>query len=136
MGRSGSEIKLACTELELRNRLFQENHGKVCQEIEERICGEEIEQTIQARSEELSLQQRRKPTTVSQMMCRIQDLQNKVNSVSDAREFYDLESRSSSGATHVLVKKNYDSESQDHASLRFWIAAWYTELCVYCGKRF
>ena len=34
-------------------------------------------------------------------MVRIQDLQNKVNSLSDAREFYDPESGSSSGATHV-----------------------------------
>ena len=88
--------------LELRNRLFQENHGKVNQEIEERICCEEIEQTRQARSEELSVQQRRNPTTVSQMMARIQDLQNKVNTMTDAREFSDLESRSSSGAIHVL----------------------------------
>ena len=34
-------------------------------------------------------------------MVQIQDLQKKVNSLSDAREFYDPESRSSSGATHV-----------------------------------
>ena len=86
------EIKLACMEsLESRNRLFQENHARDCQEIEElrRICCEEIEQARQARSEELSMQQRRNPTTV------------KVNSLSDAREYYDLESGSSSGATHV-----------------------------------
>ena len=46
------------------------------------------------------MQQRRSPTTVSQMMAQIQDLQNKVNSLSDAREFCDPESGSSSGATH------------------------------------
>ena len=34
-------------------------------------------------------------------MAQIRELQNKVNSLSDAREFYDLESWSSSGATHV-----------------------------------
>ena len=34
-------------------------------------------------------------------MAQIQDLQNKVKSLSDAREFYDPESGSSSGATHV-----------------------------------
>ena len=34
-------------------------------------------------------------------MAPIQQLKNKVNSLSDAREFYDLESGSSSGATHV-----------------------------------
>ena len=33
-------------------------------------------------------------------MAQIQDLQNKLNSLSDAREFYDPESGSSSGATH------------------------------------
>ena len=35
------------------------------------------------------------------MMAQIRELQNKVNSLSDAREFYDPESGSSSGATHV-----------------------------------
>ena len=39
--------------------------------------------------------------TVSQLLTQIQDLQNKVNSLSDAREFYDAETASSSGATHV-----------------------------------
>ena len=34
-------------------------------------------------------------------MAHIQELQNKVNSLSDAMEFYDPESGSSSGATHV-----------------------------------
>ena len=34
-------------------------------------------------------------------MAQIRELQNKVNSLSDAREFYDPESASSSGATHV-----------------------------------
>ena len=41
MGRSGSQSKISlCGELELRNRLFQENHARDCQEIEElrRIC--------------------------------------------------------------------------------------------------
>ena len=90
-------------ELELRSRLFQENHARDGREIEElrRICCEEIEQTRKARSEELSVQQRRNPTTVSQVMAQIQYLQNKVNSLSDAREFYDPESESSPGATHV-----------------------------------
>ena len=43
----------------------------------------------------------RNPTTVSQLLTQIQDLQNKVNSLSGAREFYDPETASSSGATHV-----------------------------------
>ena len=90
-------------ELELRNRLFQENHVRECQEIKElrRICCEETDQARQARSEELSMQQQRNPAIVSQMMAQIRDLRNKVNSLSDARGFYDPGSGSSSGATHV-----------------------------------
>ena len=38
---------------------------------------------------------------MSQLLAQIQFSQNKVNSLSDAREFYDPESGSSSGATHV-----------------------------------
>ena len=34
-------------------------------------------------------------------MAQIRDIQNQVNSMSDAREFYDPESGSSSGSTHV-----------------------------------
>ena len=41
----------------------------------------------QARSDELSLQQERNPTTVSEMIAQIRDLHNKVNSWSDAGEF-------------------------------------------------
>ena len=39
--------------------------------------------------------------TVSQLLTHVKDLQNKVNSLSDAREFYDPETANSSGATHV-----------------------------------
>ena len=35
------------------------------------------------------MQQQRNLTIVCQMMAQIRDLQNKVNSLSDAREFYD-----------------------------------------------
>ena len=87
-------------ELALRSRLFQESHATNCQEIEElrRICCEEPNR---ARIDELSMHQERNPTNVSQLLAQIQDLQNQVNSLSDAREFYDPESGSSSGATHV-----------------------------------
>ena len=53
------------------------------------------------RIDELSMHQERNPTTVSQMMSQIRELQNKVISLSDAREFCDPESGSSSGATDV-----------------------------------
>ena len=105
MGRSGSEREKISLygELELRNRVFQKNHARDRREIEElkRKHCEQIERTRKARSESFSVQQRRNPTTVGQMMAQIQDFQNKVDSLSDAREFYDPEFGSSSGATHV-----------------------------------
>ena len=77
------ETKSACMEnLELRNRLFQENHARDCQEIAElrRICCEESRRARQARIDELSLDHERNPTTVSQLLTQIRELQNKVNS--------------------------------------------------------
>ena len=55
-------------ELELRNRLFRENHARECQEVEElrRIFLEGANQARHARNEELSMQQQRYPTNVSQ----------------------------------------------------------------------
>ena len=50
--------------------------------------------------------------------------------------FYDPETASSSGATPVPSQPCTNSESQDHASPRFWIAARYTEYCGYFRKRF
>ena len=48
------------------------------------------------------MQQERNPTSVSQLLTQFQDLQNTVNSLSDAREcFYDPATASGSGASHV-----------------------------------
>ena len=58
-------------ELELRNRLFQEDHARDCQEIEElrRIFAKKlIEQDKQELVNKLSLHQERHPTTVSQLL--------------------------------------------------------------------
>ena len=82
-----------------------------------------------------NMQQRRNPSTVSQMMAQIQDLLNKVNSLSDTREFSDPASGSSSGATHVPDQISTILSSRT-AALRFWIAAKYEELYGYNGKRF
>ena len=89
--------------LEMRKRLFQESHARNCQEIEElqRICCEETDRARRFKIDEWSLQRRKNPTTVSQLVTQIQDFQNKVNSSSDAREFYDPETASSSGTFHV-----------------------------------
>ena len=85
------------------SRLFQESQANDCQESKElrRLCCEETDRVRQARIDELSTHQERNPTTVSQLMAEIQELQNKVNCLSNAREFYDPESGRSSGATHA-----------------------------------
>ena len=70
------EIKISLYgELELGNRLFQEDHARDCQEIEElrRICCEDKNRARQARIDELCMHQERNPTTVSQLMTQIQD---------------------------------------------------------------
>ena len=63
-------------ELELRNMLFQEDHARDCQEIEElrRICCEEANRARQVKNDELSVHQKRNPTTVSQLIAQIRDL--------------------------------------------------------------
>ena len=87
----------------MRNRLSQESRARNCQDIEEsrRICCEETERVRRLRVDELSMQSERNPTAVSQLLTQIQDMQNKVNSLADAREFYYPETASSSGASHV-----------------------------------
>ena len=82
----------------MRNRLCRENQAKDCQEIEElrRICCEETDRARQLRIDELSMQEERNPTTVSQLLTQIQDSQNEVNSLCVAREFYDLDTANSS----------------------------------------
>ena len=97
MGGSGSKLVW---------RVGRENQARDCQAVEElrRICCEETDRARQARIDELSVRQERNPTTVSQLLTQIQDLQNNVNSLSDAKELYDPASGSSSGATHVPIK--------------------------------
>ena len=100
-------------ELELRTRLFRENHARDCQEIEElrRICCEETDQGRQARSEELSLQHQ--------------------------WESFDCESDDGQLWSDPRSWSNfYDSEFQDFATLRFWIAAKDIALYWYYGTRF
>ena len=45
--------------------------------------------------------QQRDPQTVSQLLAQMRESQDKVNSLSDAREFHDPETAGSSGASHV-----------------------------------
>ena len=51
--------------------------------------------------DELSVQQTENLSTVNQLLAQVQDLQDKVNSSNDARGFYDPETASSSGVSHV-----------------------------------
>ena len=62
---------------------------------------EERDRARQLRIDILSMQQERNPTAVSQLVTQIQDLQNKVNSLTDARDFHDPETAGSSRAFHV-----------------------------------
>ena len=91
-------------------------------------------------------------------MAQIRNLQNNVNSLSgsspgathvpsqplivpsprgmlSARDFYDPESGSSSGTTHVSDQVSTIYEFHDLTTLRFWIAAKFTDLYGYCFKR-
>ena len=90
-------------DLGMRSGLFRENQATDCQEIEElrRFFCEETDRARQARIDELSMHQERNPTIVSPLLTQTQVLQNKVDSLSVAREFYDPETASSSGATNV-----------------------------------
>ena len=122
----------------MRSRLFHENHARDCQEIEElrSICCEEADRARQARSDELSVQQERNPTTVSQMMAKIRELQNNVNSLSDVREFLRSWIREQLWSDQRSWSNFYDSEFQDLATLRFWLAPKYTEWYWYNKKTF
>ena len=87
----------------MRTRLYQQSHRRTCQEIVElrRICCEETDRARQVRIDEMSVQHVRDPTSVTQLVTQIQDLQNKVNSLSEATEFHGPQTASSSGACHV-----------------------------------
>ena len=126
-------------ELELRKSLFRENQRKDWQEIEElrRTGCEETDRARRTRIDELFMHLWRSPTTVSQLLTRIQDLQSKVNSLSDATEIcYNPESGSSSGMSHVFQWTLENSESQNLALPRFGVAAWHTGFYGYFRKRF
>ena len=51
--------------------------------------------------DDLSVQEKESKSSVNQLMVQIQELQDKVNSPNDAREFFDPETASSFGSSHV-----------------------------------
>ena len=82
-----------CDDLEMRNRAFQEDRARNCQEIIElrRICCTEAERAGHLRIDELSKQKEVSKSTVNQLMVQIQKLQDKMNALNDAKELYDPE---------------------------------------------
>ena len=54
---------------------------------------------------------------VSQLMTQIRDLQNQLNSLADAREFYDPETASSSGAMHMAEQERFELGRTLHHTL-------------------
>ena len=96
-----------CGELELKNRLYQENYTK---------CRQEFQELTQHRLEEHSVQQKRDPDTVSQLLTQLRELQDKIDFLSDAREFHDPELGSSSGQSHVPNQHRIISSSMRRPS--------------------
>ena len=101
----------------MKNTAFQEDRARDCQEIQEfqKFCCAEADRARQLKYDELCTQQKENPYAIDLVMAQIQDLQNKVNSLSDATEFYDPETASSSGLSHVprgLIRRD--------SCLRIW----------------
>ena len=88
-------------ELEMRNKAFQEDRARDCQEMLkfQRICCAEAERARQLRIDELSMQQKENPSSVNQLTVQIQELQDKVNALTANRD-----TASSSGLSHVLCQ--------------------------------
>ena len=97
------EKNWVCDELDMRNKAFQFDRARNWQEIEEfrRFCFTEAERARQLRSDELSTQKEENNSTVNQVLVQIHELQDKVTSLNDAKEFSDPETASSSGLSHV-----------------------------------
>ena len=92
-----------CTELDWRERVLQEDGTRNLQVLEEfkKICCTEPERPKQLRIDELPAQEKESQSTVNLLTVQIQELQDKVKSLSDSREFCDPETASSSGLSHV-----------------------------------
>ena len=101
---SKREKNRLCTELDRRERVLQEDRMRTLQEIEElkNMCCTEAARAKQLRMDELSILEKESQSTVTQLTVPIQKIPNKVNSLSDFKEFYDPETASSPGLSHVL----------------------------------
>ena len=95
---------------------------KATQEVAKKLknyedaCNKEENKLTQHRLDEYSMQQERYPDTVSQLMTQKRELQDKVNFLSDEREFHDPDSGSSSGRSHVPYQHRITSSSRRNPS--------------------
>ena len=123
---SQREKSWLCTELDRKERLLQEDRMRSLQEKQElkKMCCIEAEKAKQLRRDELSIQEKESKSTVNHLMVQIQELRDKVNSLSEAREFYDPET-----ASRFRLSSWIDQP-------RFLPAVRYTELTWYIKKRF
>ena len=87
-----------------------------------KISCTEFERTQRLRMNELSRQEKERQFTVHQHTVQVQELRDKVNSLSDSREFHDLETACSSGLSHVPSHLGERSESSRNALPRFLLA--------------
>ena len=84
--RRNADIALFDTNRELESQrleLYQQINGQI-------RLKEKTDRARQLRIEELSMQQERNPSTESQFLTQLQDLQNKVNSLTDAKDLFTI----------------------------------------------
>ena len=99
---------------------------KDCQEIEElrRRCCDESDPSSTSKIRWIVRDANRGiPQTVSQLLAQMRESQDKVNSLSDVREFHDPETAGSSGASHVTSPPLTNPSYRTVLRPRFWIAA-------------
>ena len=137
-GQTQREKSWLCNESEMKNRAFQGDRARSSQEFEElrKICYAEAERARQLRIAELSFQKEESESAVNQLLPQIQDLQDKVNSLSDARDFFTiLKLRAALDYPRSESACEY-SQSKRFEKPRFLSAACYTELIWYIRTRF
>ena len=94
-GWSGSQWKqLIIWRTEIKNRIFQEHHSRdfvnKYRNYKEFAVSKRTE-SDNCKIDTLSTRKKENPSTVNQLLSQIQELQDKVNSLKEEKEFYDLE---------------------------------------------
>ena len=100
---------------------YGENKARKSKNYKE-FVNEEACQVRKLKTEELSLRQDRDPNSVSGLLKQIRELQEKVNSLTDAKEFRDPDTASCSGVSHVpsqpvVIPKSREVPSRDSGLL-------------------